>query len=260
MKLFIQKLLNFFGYQISKVDKKRSNTAVNISHLIPEINPFEEEAIRTCLKYSMTNAERMWAIIQSLKLIADKNILGDIVECGVWRGGNILLFSLLLKKYDLKKNIWAHDTYEGMSEPTVEDVNFRGIDSKKILEQEPKVLVGDTHNIWCYSTIDEVQKNILAHVDDIKNIRFIKGKVEETLKHEKNLPKQISLLRLDTDWYESTKVELEVLYPRLVSGGILIIDDYGHWRGSKKAVDEYFAGKNIFLHRVDYTCRLLIKE
>jgi hypothetical protein len=77
---------------------------------------------------------------------------------------------------------------------------------------------------------------------------------------EKNLPEQISILRLDTDWYTSTKIELEVLYKKLVKGGILIIDDYGHWQGARKAVDEYFKNKNIWLHYVDYTCRYIIKK
>ena len=96
----------------------------------------------------------------------------------------------------------------------------------------------------------------------IETFKFIKGKVEDTLLENNNLPKEISLLRLDTDFYESTKKELEVLYPRLVSGGVLIIDDYGHWKGSKRAVDEYFQlNKNFeWLHRIDYASRLLIKK
>lgn len=260
MKTIVQKLFNYFGYHLSRVNKKRSDREIVLSKIIPEINDFEDRTIHICLKYSMTNAERMWAIVQSLKRITEKKIPGDIVECGVWRGGNILLFSLLLKEYGIKKNIWAYDTYEGMSEPTAADISFRGAEARKILDHEPKVLVGDRHNIWCYSALEEVRENILTHTTNIDHIKFVKGKVEETLQGEENLPKQIALLRLDTDWYESTKAELEILYPRLVSGGILIIDDYGHWRGSRKAVDEYFAGKNVFLHRIDYTCRLLIKE
>ena len=90
-------------------------------------------------------------------------------------------------------------------------------------------------------------------------LNLIKGPVEKTLPKEENLPNKISLLRLDTDWYESSKMELEILYPKLVKGGILMIDDYGHWEGVKKSVDEYFLNKNIWLHYIDYGCRLLIK-
>ena len=75
------------------------------------------------------------------------------------------------------------------------------------------------------------------------------------------LPSGIALLRLDTDWYESTKHELEHLYPLLVSGGVIIIDDYGHWKGAKKAVDEYIKDNNLplLLNRIDYTGRIGIK-
>ena len=69
---------------------------------------------------------------------------------------------------------------------------------------------------------------------------FIKGDVLKTLSKEENLPQQIALLRLDTDWYESTKFEMNVLYPRIIKDGVLLIDDYTDWQGCKKAVDEYF--------------------
>ena len=91
------------------------------------------------------------------------------------------------------------------------------------------------------------------------NVQLITGKVEDTLLKKENLPQSISILRLDTDWYESTKIELEVLYPRLVKGGILIVDDYGLWNGSRRAVDEYFKDSNVWLHYIDEDCRLLIK-
>lgn len=108
-------------------------------------------------------------------------------------------------------------------------------------------------------SLEEVKKNIIKNTN-IDNILLIKGKVENTLKIQKNLPKKISILRLDTDFYESTKIELETLFPRLVKRGVLIIDDYGYWKGSKKAVDEYFGDYRPFLHYVDHSCRLLIKK
>ena len=113
-------------------------------------------------------------------------------------------------------------------------------------------------NIHCFSSIEMVKTNILRHTS-INNIKFVKGPVEQTLLKEENLPKKISVLRLDTDFYSSTKIELKVLYPRLINGGILIIDDYGYWQGARKAVDEYFNEKKI-LHIVDQTCRYIIKD
>jgi hypothetical protein len=90
-------------------------------------------------------------------------------------------------------------------------------------------------------------------------VNLVKGPVESTI--PATIPDQLAILRLDTDWYESTKHELDHLYPRLVSGGILIIDDYGHWQGARQAVDEYFARQNLkpLLSRIDYTCRIMIK-
>jgi hypothetical protein len=92
-------------------------------------------------------------------------------------------------------------------------------------------------------------------------IHFIKGPVEETIPRQMPSP-SIALLRLDTDWYESTKHELIHLFPRLSAGGILIIDDYGHWAGARQAVDEYFAGlpEKYFFHRIDYSGRLIVKR
>jgi O-methyltransferase len=84
--------------------------------------------------------------------------------------------------------------------------------------------------------------------------------VEDTI--PASVPEQIALLRLDTDWYESTKCELEILFPRLVKGGVIIIDDYGCWQGARKAVDEYFNKNNIaiLLNRMDDTGRIGIKQ
>jgi O-methyltransferase len=88
-------------------------------------------------------------------------------------------------------------------------------------------------------------------------IGYVSGRVEETI--PESAPSEIALLRLDTDWYGSTRHELEHLYPRLVSGGVLIVDDYGHYAGARQAVDEYFAGRPILLARVDYTGRMAVK-
>ena len=118
-----------------------------------------------------------------------------------------------------------------------------------------------------FSTFDRSQKKYFMSKDtDILSKELPKGKFFKTVTQEeikdrlkKNLPEKISILRLDTDWYESTKIELEVLYPRLMSGGFLIIEDYGHFKGFRKAVDEYFKDNMPYLHYVNYTCRLIIK-
>src|SRR5262249_6800965 len=119
----------------------------------------------------------------------------------------------------------------------------------------------DTHNEWCYASLDDVRNNFVNVGLLSNNVVFVQGDVTQTLANEENLPKSISVLRLDTDWYESTKKELEVLYPRLNRGGVLLIDDYGYWAGSKQATDEFFAKNQNrpFLQYTDSSGRLAVK-
>lgn len=231
---------------------KKKNFSLEKS--IPEISETEKNIIETCSKYSMTSKLRMYVLSQAIKYVKNENIEGDFVECGIWKGGNIILFNKFNLLYDLKKKIYGFDTFEGMSEPDELD-KHNNITAKELAKEYGIKKMSD----WCYSSYDHVVKNISENTI-FSNIFLIKGNVEQTLLEEKNLPEKISILRLDTDWYASTKIELEVLYKKLVKGGILIIDDYGHWQGARKAVDEYFKNKNIWLHYVDYTCRYIIKK
>jgi hypothetical protein len=144
-----------------------------------------------------------------------------------------------------------------MTDPTSEDIDLNGVYASDQMRNSPKN--ENITNIHAFAGLEQVKKN-LKTLKCIECIRLIKGKVEDTLRVSDNLPSVISILRIDTDWYESTKIELEVLFPRLVKGGILIIDDYGHFKGAQKAVDDYFRNHNIWLHYVDYTCRLMIKQ
>jgi hypothetical protein len=156
------------------------------------------------------------------------------------------------------RKLYLFDTFEGMPPPTDFDRSAADHAKAAVQLQHADKFQGD--NVWCYSTLEEVRKNIDKAGYPPENIIYVKGKVEETLP-EKSI-EDIALLRLDTDWYESTKHELETLFDKLVPGGIMIIDDYGHWSGAKKAVDEFFAKRKIipFLNRIDYTGRLFIKN
>lgn len=210
-----------------------------------------------CRPYTMTSVERMYALYQSVKYLVGQGIPGDFVECGVWRGGSSMIIAMTLLQCGITdRPIWLYDTFEGMSEPGSEDKSFSGDSAVKLLEKEDKSV---ETSIWCYSSIDDVKKNLFSTGYPASNIHFIKGKVEDTL--PSNSHSSISLLRLDTDWYESTKIELQLLYPRLYKGGVLIIDDFGHWEGAKKAVVEYFNQTAIpsLLCRIDYTGRLMVK-
>lgn len=209
-------------------------------------------------KMTMVDSGAMYATIMASKHVLEQSIAGAFVECGVWRGGNAILAAGVFNIYDSPRDIFLYDTFEGMTAPTKEDTPLTtGEDAHQKFKDYQK----EYHNEWCYSPIDDVKNNFkrLNLLDDY--VSFIKGDVLKTLEIEDNLPGKISVLRLDTDWYESTKIELEVLYPRLCSGGILIIDDYGYWAGQKQAVDEYFEthGNKPFLQRVNRGVRMAVK-
>ena len=167
-----------------------------------------------------------------------------------------MIASYLLRKGISDRKIWLYDTFEGMSAPSQVDKNVQGHAASALLDVQDKK---DDTSIWCYASMEDVQRNLYATGYPKDNLVFVRGKVEDTL--SKNMPGPLSLLRLDTDWYESTKIELELLYPLLVRNGVLIIDDFGFWEGAKKAVVEYFdkIEEPRFLHRIDFTGRILIK-
>jgi len=221
-----------------------------------DINEHEWSIFKAVQPFTMTNIERIKALLDSINFIAENDIEGDIVECGVWKGGSMMATIKQLNHIKEKRTLWLYDTFAGMSEPTEDDIDNKGRRAKDRLLKENKL----ASNVWAYSDLKQVQQNIQTVNSQNLIINYIEGKVEETLIHEKNLPDKIAILRLDTDWYESTKTELEILLPRVSKNGIVIIDDYGHWKGCKKAVDEYIEKNTrpIFLSRIDYTCRIFI--
>ncbi len=210
-----------------------------------------------CRKYSFTSIQRMYALYKAVEYVFKNKIRGDIVECGVWKGGSAMLCALALQQWgDTDRNIYLYDTYTGMSEPTENDVDFK---NNFAIDKWGKLQKNGTLVDWCLSPVDEVRKNLYLTGYPPNRIVFIEGKVEDTIPH--TTPEQISILRLDTDWYESTKHELQYLFPLLSDKGIIIIDDYGHWQGAKLAVDEYFIQNdiNILLNKIDYSGRIGLK-
>ena len=198
----------------------------------------------------MTGKERLIALINAVKYLEMSQIEGDIIECGVWKGGSMMAAALTLIKNDsTDRDLYLYDTFSGMTKPEDIDVSFEDKKAEDLFNEE-----------WCSASLKEVETNLFSTDYPKKNLKFIKGDVNETIPNVAH--QKIALLRLDTDWYQSTKTELDYLFPKLENGGILIIDDYGHWQGAKKAVDEYFKMNNIkiFLNRVDYTCRIGVKQ
>lgn len=219
-----------------------------------EISEIDRSALIKAMPYTMTPAQRFSAISLCMRYLRENQIEGAVVECGVWAGGSIGAAALIGVQDKIKRKYWLFDTFEGMTRPS----NFDGISPQKIWNRSRHL--NDLGSDWCEVNQLDVENNLKLMGVDLKNCIFVQGDVSNTLKSNP-LPKEIALLRLDTDWFESTKIELEVLFPRLVSGGILIIDDYGHWEGARKAVDEYFAAlelKPLFIP-LDYSGRICVK-
>ena len=247
---------NWHGLLATSVKRAIHGQLATVQTLIPEIAPADVEMIARYRNFTLTSIERQWALMSSIRYLNAAGIEGDIVECGVWRGGSMMLAKDLCSDDPISRRIYLYDTFSGMSEPTDDDVSHVERPARETYQATRR----DSNTDWADASLEEVQENFRRAqlLDD--SVVFVKGKVEETLADKTNQPQRIALLRLDTDWYESTKIELEVLYPRLVPGGVLIIDDYGHWAGARKAVDEYFKNDPVLLNRIDYTARLVVRR
>jgi O-methyltransferase len=259
MKSLVKSIVNQLGFEIRKKSAPELiDKPLPIENLFPsDFSQEEIELFNLVSPYTMTSKERVFALIQAVKYISRHKIPGDIVECGVWKGGSMMAIAkTLLAEQDEDRDLYLFDTFSGMSEPSKEDLDFRG--------QEATILL-DTSNkedgwIWCNAPMEGVQNVMSKTGYEQDRIHFIQGKVENTL--PTCAPEKIALLRLDTDWYESTRHELIHLFPLLSTDGVIIIDDYGYWQGAKKAVDEYFEEHNIkiLLNRIDETGRIAIKS
>lgn len=243
----MKSLLGRILFKLSKLILNKLGISIklgNVQSQYPELNETEIEFLRSvhAKSITMTSFESIATLALACKYLVKNEILGDFVEAGVWRGGS----SIVAKKFLIgKRTYWLFDTYAGMTQPTIHDYRV-GASSNTSTVQNWKNQSKSTHNEWVFASLEEVEKNFRSFKLFDDSIIFIKGSVLETLLGA-NLPKKISLLRLDTDFYDSTLIELQVLWPRLVSGGILILDDYGHWDGARRAVDEYFQNEKDLL-------------
>jgi O-methyltransferase len=224
----------------------------------PDVSSADRSILDQVAGYTMTSVERQIALIQAVRHLVRYGIKGAVVECGVWRGGSSMAIALTLaQEGDTTRDLYLFDTFEGMTPSQDVDKTVAGTLAQSLLDRDPE----KTGWIWAIAGIEEVRKNVGSTGYPQERVRYVKGPVEATIPSHAP-PGPIALLRLDTDWYKSTKHELTHLFPLLRDGGFLIIDDYGHWEGAKRAVDEYFAdyGRSFYLHRIDYTGRLLVKQ
>lgn len=251
LRACILRVLDTLGYRLER------KSGPGKMHLPPDFSREVAATVEAVQPYTMTSPERIASLVHAVEYVARHDIPGDIVECGVWKGGSMMAIARTLQRLNrTDRRLLLFDTFDGMPPATDDDRDLQGASASA-------QLAGADRNsdaiIWARAQLDEVQQNLRGTGYPAERMEFIKGKVEDTVPARS--PQRIALLRLDTDWYESTRHELEHLFPRLSDGGVLIIDDYGHWQGARKAVDEYFEkhGISLLLCRIDYTGRIAVK-
>ncbi|MDP1821492.1 MAG: TylF/MycF/NovP-related O-methyltransferase [Acidimicrobiales bacterium] len=217
---------------------------------------FDDDLIALCERvrpYTLTSPERIAALRDAVRHVVRRGVPGAFVECGVWRGGSMMVVALTLREMEVDdRELVLFDTFTHMPFPGPEDVDLFGRPAADAYD------AASAAEAFRYLPFEEVQAALAGTGYPVERTRFVPGLVEDTIPDE--APEEIALCRLDTDWYQSTRHEMEHLFGRIRPGGILIVDDYGHFMGAKQAVDEYFAahGPDVLLHRIDFTGRLVV--
>lgn len=249
LKSTVQWVANRLGYRIVRL-RDREDIQYDMDEEFRGI-------YETARAFTQTKMSNMYALYAAVRYVVESGVPGDIVECGVWRGGSSMVVALtLLTMGDTTRRLWLYDTYAGMVEPSHKDTkSFDGLPARRLWSNSQQ---GDV-NLWNYSPLDDVKTNLRCTKYPENKIVFVEGRVEDTM--PASIPHSIAVLRLDTDFYESTYHELRHLFPLLSERGVLIIDDYGTWTGSKEATDQYFAENNIpiLLNRIDEGARIALK-
>ena len=242
------------GKQVTRSALSRVARAVGVRSDPDRHRDFDPEFLRLIADlrpFTMTSPERLFGLREAVEYVVREQVPGDLVECGVWRGGSsMLIATMLVALGDQSRRLWMYDTYAGMSEPTA-------VDGHDVIEY---YRVADRReHFMAYESLEDVRANLRRTGLAESSIEYVVGRVEDTI--PERAPARIALLRLDTDWYQSTAHELAHLYDRVSPGGVIIIDDYGYWQGARRAVDEFFHARGFrpLLSRMDHTGRMIVK-
>jgi hypothetical protein len=218
-----------------------------------------------CSPHTMSNVYLQFALYQAARYVVSAGIEGDVVECGVWKGGSAMICALTFMEMGVTdRKIYLYDSYDytwpGFSE---HDAQIYGRSNEQtgdfVKNQRERVRLEKEGMREVLLSLEAVRSNLRTTGYPDENIIYVKGYVEETI--PAIMPEQIALLRLDTDLYDSTLHELKHLYPSLSKGGVLLIDDYPTEEGATMATDEYFASSKdaILLNRIDIQGRIGVR-
>jgi O-methyltransferase len=208
--------------------------------LIRELqNRYAERRItKLVLPHTLAGTERVQNLYRLAQRIEVERIPGDVIECGVYNGGTAAVLASVATHSKLNRTVWLFDSFQGMPPTTEAD------------GEEAVRYVGEVRG-----SAQEV-KNLLQRTGaDLSHVRIVEGLFQESFPTVQ-IPK-IALLNIDADWYESVQLCLENFYDCVVPGGFISLDDYGHWQGCRRAVDEFFLARSLSypLNAVDYTAR-----
>ena len=213
------------------------------------LDPAEREVLEASVGWTMCSPLQRHFIIDSVRYIANSGIRGDIVECGVWRGGMMQIAAKIalarFAQQHFLPGLWLFDTFEGMPEPESDRDRdmYNGVHASDHLARSPRIGANNEPTVWCYADIDDVRAGMSLTGYPENLIHLVPGKVEATI--PKRGPEAIALLRIDTDWESSTRHVLESFFDRVVPGGVIAFDDYESWAGARFAVDDFFASRDL---------------
>ncbi|MEZ5382968.1 MAG: TylF/MycF/NovP-related O-methyltransferase [Microthrixaceae bacterium] len=241
--------------QLNRLLARTGHRLVKTVSYPPDLDPRVIEIVEGIGGRSMTGQVKLISLVEATRHLARTGVEGAMVECGVWRGGSMMAIArTLVDEGDTGRDLYLFDTFEGLPEPDEADRRVGDGASAGAMMTEYSAK-GER---WAEASLEDVQAGMAQVSYPPERIHYLKGLVEDTIPD--GAPERIALLRLDTDWYSSTAHELDHLYDRLVPGGVLILDDYGHWEGARRAVDEFFdaRGGAPLMHRID-TGRIAVK-
>lgn len=226
------------------------------------LTPLERQVVDEVRMQTMISTARLLANMDAVEYVVRRGVPGAIVECGVWRGGSVLAMVRTLQRLGVDdRDIYLYDTFEGMTEPGEADTSPFDPPARHTWDQTGE---GSTPWAWAFDPsiygLESVRELLLGSGYPERRLHFVQGPVETTV--PARVPASIAVLRLDTDWYASTLHELVHLYPLVSQGGVLIVDDVGHWDGARRAVDEYFStsADPVLMTRTDYSGRMSVKH
>jgi hypothetical protein len=255
MRQLVERLLARRGLKLVRVGTGVDSLGVADPFRAADFSPAWRETVQAAQPLTLTSPERIAAVIAAVEHVVAGDIGGVFVECGVWQGGSSLAAALTFQRLGQPRDLYLFDTFSGMPAPGEADVDMHGVHARSWWSEARQRQAAAEHG----ATADQVRATMLATGYPPERVHLVEGLVEQTL--PTRAPDRIAILRLDTDFYASTRHELAMLWPLLAPGGILIVDDYGHFEGARRAVDEFLAdvAPRPFLHRIDYTGRLIVK-